>query len=199
MRERLFQIVAPDLRDDFPPLRSLNAKANNLPIQATSFIGRAGEQAAIVRLLSSHRLVTLTGAGGIGKTRLSIAIGTELLAQYSDGVWFVELASLADPAFVFQTIATALGLRVVESRLDLTILTSHLHDKRLLLILDNCEHLVHACAQFADAILRTCPQVQVLATSREVLGIAGEIAWPCGVDANTRCVPARRSRAGRRV
>jgi len=175
--ERLFQIVAPDLRDDFPPLHSLKTKANNLPIQVTSFINRAGEQAAIVLLLGSHRLVTLTGAGGIGKTRLSIAIGTELLAQYSDGVWFVELASLADPALVFQTIATTLGLRF-ESRLDLTILTNHLHDKRLLLILDNCEHLVHACAQFADAILRTCPQVQVLATSREALGIAGEIARP---------------------
>ena len=176
--ERLFQIVAPDLRADFPPLRSLNAEATNLPIQATSFIGRAAEQAEIVRQLSSHRLVTLTGAGGIGKTRLSIAIGTELLTQYFDGVWFVDLAPLADPALVSQSVALALGLRAAQSRLDLTMVTGHLHDKCLLLILDNCEHLVQACAQFADAILRTCPHARVLATSRETLGIAGEISWP---------------------
>jgi predicted ATPase/class 3 adenylate cyclase len=174
--ERLFQIVAPALRADFPPLRSLNVEATNLPLQASSFIGRGTEQADIIGLLSSHRLVTLTGAGGIGKTRLSIAIGTELLTQYSDGVWFVNLASLADPALVSQSVAMVLGLRATQGRLDLTMLTGHLHDKRLLLILDNCEHLVQACAQFADAILHTCPQVRVLATSREPLGIAGEIS-----------------------
>jgi len=175
--ERVYQLLAPDLPAEFPPLKSLSGVPNNLPVQLTSFIGREHETSEVKRLLETTRLLTLTGSGGTGKTRLSLAVAGELLDQHPDGVWFVEMAPLADPALVPASVATTLGLREEASRPILESLTSYLRDKTLLLILDNCEHLIEACARLADALLRAAPQLTILASSREALGIAGETAY----------------------
>jgi predicted ATPase/class 3 adenylate cyclase len=175
--EHLFQVLAPDLAADFPPLSTLDVSPDNLPAQLTSFIGRDAEVAEVKRLLSEARLVTLTGSGGCGKTRLSIQAASELGADYSNGVWFVELAPLADPALVPRAVATVLGLREDSKRPILTVLTDFLRTKSLLLVLDNCEHLIVSCAQLSEALLRACPKLRILASSREALGIAGEVSY----------------------
>jgi predicted ATPase/class 3 adenylate cyclase len=173
--EHVYQLCAPDLpAEEFPPLRSLQAFANNLPVQATSFIGRERDIAEIQRLLSSARLLTLNGAGGVGKTRLALQAAADLLETYGDGVWLVELAPLADPDLVPQTVAFALGVREEPGRPFTQTLADYLRNKKLLLLLDNCEHLVDACARLADTLLRSCPDLQILATSREALGVPGE-------------------------
>jgi non-specific serine/threonine protein kinase len=159
------------------PPPALPAHPTNLPLALTSFIGREREQAAIERLLQETRLLTLTGAGGCGKTRLALQVAGALLGDYQDGVWLVEMAPLADPALVPQAVAAALGVREDPGRPLLATLADTLRSKRLLLVLDNCEHLVLACAVLATALLQTCSQVQILATSREALGITGERAW----------------------
>ncbi|MBI1877002.1 MAG: AAA family ATPase, partial [Chloroflexi bacterium] len=156
---------------------------HNLPLQLTSFIGREKEIAEVKRLLpplslwekaQGVRLVTLTGAGGVGKTRLSLQVATELLDVFPNGVWLVELAALADPALVVQTVAAALGLREDMGRPMLDILIDHLRAKTALLILDNCEHLAEACAQLTEMLLHQCPNLRVLVSSREALGVPGE-------------------------
>ncbi len=172
--ERVFQLVSSDLPAEFPPLRSLEAFAHNLPLQLTSFIGRDREMADVQRLLGTTRLLTLTGPGGTGKTRLSLQVAAELSDNFSDGVWFIELAALTDPALVAATVASAVGVREELGVAWLTTLTQRLRDKNLLLLLDNCEHLITACAELAEAVLRNCPTVRILASSREALGIAGE-------------------------
>src|SRR5512137_1333723 len=169
--EHLWQMVAPDVQQDFPPLSSLNAIPNNLPVQLTSFIGREKDIAEVERLLSSSRLVTLTGSGGAGKTRLSLQVAAEVIDDFAQGVWFVELAPLSDPALVPQAVASALGLREEKGQPLMTMLTDYLHAKTLLVVLDNCEHLIEACAQLADALLHACPRLKILASSREALGI----------------------------
>jgi predicted ATPase/DNA-binding SARP family transcriptional activator len=153
------------------------ALAHNLPSQATPFIGREQEVAEVSRLLSASRLVTLTGPGGCGKTRLVLQAAAGVLETFADGAWFVELAPLSEAALVPQAVATALDVREVGDRPLLSLLLNYLRTRRLLLILDNCEHLVEAAAQLAEALLRHCPQLQILATSREALNIAGESAW----------------------
>jgi predicted ATPase/class 3 adenylate cyclase len=175
--EHIFQLVHPSLPADFPPLHSLQAFANNLPVQLTSFIGREWEMAEVKRLLATTRLLTLTGTGGCGKTRLALQIGAESLSDYADGVWCVELAALSDPSLAPQAVASALGVREEPNRPILSTLSDHLRSKSLLLILDNCEHLVTACAQVAETLLRTCPNLRVLATSREALNVMGETTW----------------------
>jgi predicted ATPase/class 3 adenylate cyclase len=172
--ERVFQLLHPDLPADFPPLRSLAAFAHNLPAQLTSFIGREQAMAEVKDLLSTTRLLTLTGSGGCGKTRLALQVAVDLLEEYAEGVWLVELAPLADPALVPQTVLSALGVREETGRPLIETLVDYLQPKSLLLILDNCEHLLTACAQLADHLLRCCPKLQILASSREGLGIAGE-------------------------
>ncbi len=175
--EKLFQVLHPDLPAQFPPLKSLDAFPNNLPRQLTGFIGREREMAEVQRLLTTTCLLTLTGTGGAGKTRLALQIAADVLEGYPDGVWLAELAALSDPALVPQIVATALGVREVPGQPMLETLLHYLQRKKLLLVLDNCEHLVAACAQLVGALLRTCPNLRILATSREVLGIQGEIAW----------------------
>ncbi len=175
--EQVFQLVHSGLPHDFPPLQSLDALPNNLPIQLTNFIGREREIVEVKRLLDTARLLTLTGAGGCGKTRLALQVAAEGAEEYPDGVWLVDLAALTDAALVPQTVATALGLREEPPRTLAEILSDYLRFKDVLLVLDNCEHLVAACAQFVETLLRVCRNLRVLATSREVLGIPGEVTW----------------------
>ena len=174
--ERVFQLEHPALPADFPPLRSLDNPAlpNNLPQQVTSFIGREKQLAEVKALLDRTRLLTLTGSGGSGKTRLSVQAAADVLDQYEGGVWLVELAALADAALVPQSVADVLGVKEQAGGTARQGLLDWLRPKRLLLILDNCEHLVTACAVLAAEILRLCPRVRLLASSREPLGVVGE-------------------------
>ena len=176
--EHVYQVVHPRLRQDFPALRSLEATPNNLPQQVTSFIGRERELADAKRLLEGTRLLTLLGMGGLGKTRLSLQIGADVLEKYPDGVWFVDLAPIRDPALVPNAAAHALGVHEEPGRPITQTLCAHLREHKLLVILDNCEHLVGACASLADALLQAAPNVRILATSREALHIRGEQTYP---------------------
>lgn len=152
-------------------------RKNNLPEQLTSFIGRAKEIDEVCELLSKTRLLTLTGSGGCGKTRLSLQVASRVLDQYRDGVWFVEFAALTDPSLVPNTVAVALGLTEQPGKPIEQTLLDYLKAKQLLLVLDNCEHLLLACAQLAEAVLRQCPSVVVLANSREGLAIGSELVY----------------------
>ena len=174
--EHVFQILHPDLPADFPPLRSLDNPdlPNNLPQQVTSFVGREKEIAEVNALLEATRLLTLAGSGGAGKSRLSLQVAADRLDRYFDGVWLVELAPLTDPALVPQAVAEVFGVQEQAGKTIQQSLSEWLKPKRLLLILDNCEHLISACAILAAELLRSCPQVQILASSREPLNVAGE-------------------------
>jgi len=176
--ERIFQLLHPNLPADFPALKSLATLPNNLPIQLTSFIGRDRELAKVKRLVKTARLLTLTGVGGSGKTRLALQAAADLLDDFPDGAWLVELAPLADPGLVPQTAASVLKVTEQEDQPLLTTLIEHLRSKQTLLILDNCEHLLSAAAALVDALLRACPHLRVIATSREALGITGETTTP---------------------
>jgi predicted ATPase len=175
--EHLFHVVHPDLASDFPPLKSLNARPNNLPVQLTSFIGHEREKAEVGRLRLTSHLVTLTGAGGAGKTRLALQVAAEALEEFPDGVWLVELAALSSPNLVPKAVASVLGVSEQPARSLTDTLRDALLGKSVLVVLDNCEHLVAACAHLADALLRTCSNLRILATSREALGVSGEIVW----------------------
>jgi non-specific serine/threonine protein kinase len=151
---------------------------HNLPAQLTFFVGREKELAEIVtRLRAATRLLTLTGTGGCGKTRLALQVAAELTGDFADGVWLVELAPLTNPELVPDTVAAALGVREESSRPIQATLLAALRSNRVLLILDNCEHLLDASARVVDALLRGCPELQLLTTSRESLGIPGEVSW----------------------
>ncbi len=175
--QHLFQAVATDLPADFPPLKSLDVVSTNLPVQLTSFVGREREMTEVKRLLPTARLLTLTGTGGAGKTRLALHVAADVLEEFPNGVWLVELAALSDPALVPHTIASALRIREASGSPMLATLLDYLQYKKLLLMLDNCEHLIEACAHLAEAMLRACPDLRILATSREPLGVPGELAW----------------------
>ena len=177
--ERIFQLQAPGLEAEFPPLRSLGNPAllNNLPAQLSTFVGRDRELADVRALVESSRLVTLTGAGGCGKTRLSLQVAAELLDGTGDGVWLVELAAVSDPDAVPSAICGALGIAPRPGRAALEALLDALGPQDLLIVLDNCEHLIDACAKTADALVRRCPRVHLVATSREPLGIDGETIY----------------------
>ncbi len=175
--QHLFQIVIPDLPKDFPPLKSLDTLPNNLPRYLTSFVGRERELAEVKQSLVTTYLLTLTGPGGVGKTRLAVQVAAEVLDDHPDGVWLAELGALTDAGLIPQTLAKSLGVREEPTRPLLTTLSDCLQAKRLLLILDNCEHLVEPCAQLVETFLRTCPHLRILATSREALGIAGEFTY----------------------
>lgn len=177
--EHLYQLEAPGIPSEFPALKTLEAFPHNLPIQLTSFIGREAEMLGIRLILKvdKSRLVTLTGSGGTGKTRLALQVAADLLESFKDGVWLVELAPLADPELVPQSVATAVGARQVPGKPLITMLIEHFRPRQLLLILDNCEHMLDACASLSNSLLQACPDLQVLATSREILGMSGEVPF----------------------
>ena len=177
--QRIFQLQAAGLRAEFPPLRSLGNPAlpNNLPAQLSAFIGRDRELAEVRALTGSSRLVTLTGAGGAGKTRLALQMAAELLDGSGDGVWLVEMAPIFDGEAVPSAISEVLGIGEQPGRAVLDGLLDALAFQHVLIVLDNCEHLIGTCAKTADAILRRCPGVHLLATSREPLGIGGETIY----------------------
>jgi predicted ATPase/class 3 adenylate cyclase len=175
--EHLFQLTHPDLRSDFPALKSLSNFRQNLPVQLTSFVGREHERANVRALIVEHRLVTLTGSGGCGKTRLAIQIGADLLEYFPDGVRFVDLAPLNDGSLVLDVIASAVGAKIQQGFDTRDALLQVLEGTKTLIILDNCEHMLEACGEAILGLLRTGDTVRVLATSREPLDLAGEVKW----------------------
>jgi predicted ATPase/class 3 adenylate cyclase/DNA-binding CsgD family transcriptional regulator len=176
--ERVMQLCHRDLPNEFPPLRVSEVVAvQNLPVQLTSFVGRNDETTQIARLLDDNRLVTLAGAGGVGKTRLAVQVARAVADRYPDGVWYVDLAPISDPALVAATAARALGLPDQPGRSPLEALTHLIGTKRVLIVVDNCEHLLDACAAWCVAVLGACPGLTLLATSREPVGVDGEQIW----------------------
>src|ERR1700736_4628371 len=173
--ERVVQLCHPDLCNDYPPLRTpKNISAHSLPSQFTSFVGRSAQLAEARNLLAPHRLITLTGAGGVGKTRLAVEVASQLVAEYNDGVWYVDLAPITDPELVPVTVARALGLPDQPGRSTMDTLARFVRDRQLLVVLDNCEHLLDACAELLVMLLSGAARLTVLATSREAIGGAGE-------------------------
>jgi predicted ATPase/class 3 adenylate cyclase len=176
--ERVAQLCHPDIRNEFPPLRVAKATAlQRLPAQFTTFVGRGGEIAEVRQLLAEHQLVTLTGDGGAGKTRLAIEVAGQEVAEFDDGVWYVDLAPITHPDLVPVTVARAFGLTDQPGRVALDTVLRSIGNRRVLVVLDNCEHLSDACATLAAALLGGCPAVTLLATSREPIRAVGEITW----------------------
>jgi predicted ATPase/class 3 adenylate cyclase/DNA-binding CsgD family transcriptional regulator len=176
--ERVVQLCHPEIRNDFPPLRTpKTARSHNLPSQLTSFVGRQAEMDEVGQSVTDNRLVTLTGAGGSGKTRLAVEIATQLVSDFEDGLWYIDLAPITDPAVVAATVAHTLGLPDQAGRSPMDSLLGFIADNHMLLLLDNCEHLLDSCGKLALALLGECPQLSVLATSREPIGVAGEVTW----------------------
>jgi predicted ATPase/DNA-binding CsgD family transcriptional regulator len=175
--ERLWQVVHPDLPAEFPPLRSLGTFHHGVPVPLTPLIGRSRELSEVQQLLADGRLVTLTGAAGVGKTRLAQAVATDIAHGFPGGVWWVELGSLSDPAGVGRAVLSALGQREVPGVPIAWQVSTDLGDQPVLVVLDNCEHVVAACASFVAELLATCGVASVLTTSREPLGVPGETIW----------------------
>lgn len=175
--ERVIQLCHPDLHNQFPPLRLPIAASEGLPLQLTSFVGRTAQIAELSRAVTQNRLVTLTGAGGSGKTRLAVQVAGQIAAQFRGGAQYVDLAPITEPDLVPATAARTLGLAEVPGRSATDALLRLIADRQLLLILDNCEHLLDATAALVGAMLGACVSVTVLATSREPIGMSGELIW----------------------
>jgi len=175
--EHLYQVLHADLPAEFPPLQSLDTLPNNLPRKLTSFVGREREIEEVKRLLQTTSLLTLVGIGGAGKTRLALQVAADLLADFMHGAWLVELAPVNDPKQVPEAVAAALGVREYPGLSLRASLMDYLSTRELLLILDNCEHLITAVAEFVETVVTAAPKVRILCTSRESLGIAGERVW----------------------
>lgn len=175
--EQIFQLLHGDLESEFPPLRSLSNRPNNLPLQLTSFVGREAEIERIVASFEGSRLVTLTGSGGAGKTRLAIQVGADMLEAFPDGAWFVELAATGSEEGLARAVGKVLGVPDERDQPMMDAIAERIGDKQMILILDNCEHLIAGCARLADFLLRSCSRLKLLATSREALAISGETAF----------------------
>src|SRR5437762_7614058 len=173
--EHVFQLAHPKLRSDFPPLKSLSNFQQNLPIQLTSFVGRVREQQTVRALIEKHRVVTLVGAGGCGKTRLAIQVGADVLENFPDGVRFVDLAPVTGMGLVMDAIATVIGANIEAEPNAADALASALKGTQTLIILHNCEHVLPESAYAVSTLLRASGDVRVLATSREPLGLPGEM------------------------
>jgi predicted ATPase/class 3 adenylate cyclase/DNA-binding CsgD family transcriptional regulator len=176
--ERVVQLCHPDLVNEFPPLRvSSTVVSTRLPVQLTNFVGRDAELTQLRELLAGNRVVTLTGAGGVGKTRLAIQAAARMAGEFSDGVWYVDLAPITDPELVPVTVARALGLPDQPGRPTMDTLLRFVRDRQMLVVLDNCEHLLDASAELVVAVLSGAARLTLLATSREAIGVAGEVSW----------------------
>lgn len=176
--ERVVQMCHPDLRNEFPPLRVRTAvAAQNLPAQLTSFVGRKAQMAELQQIVTDNRLVTLTGAGGAGKTRLSVEVAAASGSEFCDGIWYVDLAPISIPEVTPVTVARTLGLPDQPGRSTMELLVRFFSEKKTLLLLDNCEHLLDACGAMAVELLAACPRLTILTTSREPLGLPGELSW----------------------
>jgi predicted ATPase/class 3 adenylate cyclase len=171
--ERVFQLGAAD----FPPLRSVGSVPSNLPVDLSAFVGRERELAAVAGLLRSPRVVTLTGVGGVGKTRLAMEVAAGMVDEFPDGAWFVELAPLIDPALVASSVASCIGVTAAPGADPTEVVARFLAPRRALVVLDNCEHVIDAAAVLAERLVRGAPRARVLATSREPLNVKGEVAW----------------------
>lgn len=172
--ERIHQIVTSGLENDFPALKTLDERLNNLPIQLTSFVGREEEIRQIRNLFNSTRLLTLTGTGGVGKTRLAIHIAADLTDDFSDGVWFADLASLSEESLILLTLFRSLRVKEDPNQTLEESLLNYLRNKEVLIIFDNCEHLIDASARLTEKLLSVCPKLKIIATSREALKCSGE-------------------------
>jgi len=176
--ERVVQLCHPDLANDFPPLCiSKVVAASSLPAQLTNFVGREAQIKDVRQILSDNRLVTLTGAGGVGKTRLAVQVAAELYGEFADGVWWVDLAPINDPELVALTVARTLGLSDQPGLSTVDRLLRFVRDRQMLVVLDNCEHLLDASAELVVALLRGAAKLRLLTTSREAIGVAGEVSW----------------------
>ena len=175
--EQVYQLVHPRLRVEFPPPRSLESANNNLPQLPTSFVGRETELRQVKELLAKNRLVSLVGSAGIGKTRLALQAAADVAARFADGAWLIDLAPLTAPEFIAETVASTFRVAAGETRSATDAVATCLREKRLLLILDNCEHLLTGVAQLVATILQYCPEVTILVTSRELLSVRGEYAF----------------------
>jgi predicted ATPase/class 3 adenylate cyclase/DNA-binding CsgD family transcriptional regulator len=176
--ERVVQLCHPDLVNEFPPLRVTETVGSQyLPVQLTRFVGRDAELTQLRELLAQNRMVTLTGAGGVGKTRLAIQLATQAAGEFGGGVWYVDLAPITDPELVPVTVARALGLPDQPGRSTMDTLLRYVGDRQLLVVLDNCEHLLDASAELVVAVLSAAARLTLLATSREAIGVAGEVSW----------------------
>ncbi|AYE93621.1 LuxR family transcriptional regulator [Mycobacterium paragordonae] len=176
--ERVVQLCHPDLCNEFPPLRTAKSPAaEHLPVQLTSFVGRVTEIGEVRHLLTGDRLVTLTGAGGAGKTRLAVQVAGGLAAEFGDGVWYVDLAPITGPELVPVVVGRALGMSDQQGRPQVEAIARFVADRRMLVVLDNCEHLLDACAELVVGLLSGCPGLTLLATSREPIGLPGEVTW----------------------
>ncbi|WP_163723334.1 LuxR C-terminal-related transcriptional regulator [Mycolicibacterium psychrotolerans] len=176
--ERVLQLCHPDIRAEFPPLRTAKVgHYQHLPIQLTNFIGRQAELTELRQLLEVNRVVTLTGAGGVGKTRLAIEVASRSAALFGDEVWYVDLAPITDPELVAVTVARALGLADRPGLSTMDALQKFVGERRILVLLDNCEHLIYSIVALVVGLVSTCPRLTILATSREPVGVAGEVTW----------------------
>lgn len=175
--ESLGQVVGEGLDDDFPPLRTLDLYAHNLPLHLSRFVGRNQEVRDVMDRLADGRLVTITGSGGCGKTRLALQVAAEVLEDWPDGTWLVDLAPISSADRIAHAIASAVGVREEPSRPIETTLEDALREKKTLLILDNCEHVLESAAFLVERLLQACPKLAILATSREALVLPGEIAY----------------------
>ncbi|MCV7170768.1 LuxR family transcriptional regulator [Mycobacterium manitobense] len=176
--ERVVQLCHPDLRNDFPPLRAPGTVvAQHLPVQFTSFVGREAAISEVRHILAEHRLVTLTGAGGVGKTRLAVQVAAGAAGGFDGGVWLIDLAPIADPDLVPVAVTRAFGLPDQQGSSTMDVLLRFVGNRRILLVLDNCEHLLNACAALVAGVQGHCAAATIMATSREPLGVAGEVSW----------------------
>jgi predicted ATPase/class 3 adenylate cyclase len=176
--ELIYQLTHPDLRTDFPPLKTIHS--GNIPLRATSFVGRADELRAVAQALAQSRLVTLTGPGGVGKTRLSLEVAGRAVGEYPDGCWFCDLAPARDGDTLLRIIASSMGAALRPGLSITASITEHCQPRQLLVVLDNCEQVLDSAAQIAGTLLRECPGARILATSRQALDIDGEQVFPVG-------------------
>jgi predicted ATPase len=193
--ETTFQVVAPGLRSDFPPIVDVDSLPNNLPYQTSSFVGREGEIAQLRGLLSERRILTITGMGGIGKTRLALQVASEVIEVFPQGAWLVDLSGLTDPALIEQSIAAALSIREAPQEPLLTTIVTHLRERKLLIVIDNAEHLLAGVAHAVSALTSHCARVHVVTTSREPLHVAGEYVYRLGPLSDAQSLFVERSHA----